>query len=113
MKATISPATAGLALCLLLSLSACAAGQARAHGPSINERQYEQERRIAEGVRSGELTREEAETLRLEQRRIRAEERAYRADGVLSAAEWRELQRELNEADQNIHEEKHDRERRY
>lgn len=106
-----TPTAIGLMLAASLTQSACATQQRVGHGPSINQRQYEQYERIDQGVRSGELTREEAQTLRAEQRAISREERAYRADGVLSAGERRELQRELDEASRNIYEEKHDAER--
>lgn len=98
-----------LLLGVTLTQSACA-GHEPQHRQSIHARQHNQQERIIQGVRSGELSREEAQTLRAEQRAINREERYYRADGVLTPGERRELQRELNEASQNIHEEKHDAE---
>lgn len=95
-----------------LTQAACASHPTRHHS-SINERQAQQRERIEQGVRTGELSREEAQTLRAEQRAIGREERYYRADGVLTPRERHELQRELDEASQNIYEEKHDPERRW
>ena len=110
MKSTVST----LALGLLLSAALTPAVFARdgTRDPGVNARQHHQHDRIQQGVRSGELSREEAQTLRGEQRDIRREERRDKADGVLTGRERRELHRELNEASQNIHEEKHDAEKR-
>lgn len=80
--------------------------------PSINTQQRAQQQRIARGVRSGELTRGEADRLRDEQRDIAREERRYRADGYLSAAERADLQRDLNRASRHIHNEANDRQDR-
>jgi polyhydroxyalkanoate synthesis regulator phasin len=80
--------------------------------PGVNARQHNQSDRIAQGVRSGELTKSEAKSLMQEQRSIRQEERAYKSDGVLNRAERRDLHQDLNEASRNIHNEKHDGETR-
>ncbi len=82
-------------------------------GASIDQRQQQQRERIAQGIRSGELTRAEAHRLMAEQREIRREERAYRADGVLTHAERAELHRELNDASRHIYNETHDAQRRF
>lgn len=76
--------------------------------PGVNQRQHHQHARIAQGVKSGELTRLEARGLRAEQRAIRLEEREFKSDGVLTGAERRELHRDLNEASRDIYREKHD-----
>lgn len=80
--------------------------------PGVNHRQYDQRNRVQQGVRSGELTREEAQTLRGEQRDIRQTEREYKSDGVLTRTERKDLHQEQNQASQNIYEEKHDAEQR-
>lgn len=77
-------------------------------GDSINARQQRQQERIADGVRAGKLTRHEARRLMQEQRAISRKEAAYRADGVLTRAEWRELDRDLNRASQHIYNQRHD-----
>ena len=53
----------------------------------VNNRQHRQERRIEQGVRSGELTHQEAKGWRKEERNIRREERAFKSDGKLTRAE--------------------------
>jgi hypothetical protein len=103
-------ATLSIALLVGATLTQTACAGHEPYRPGVNARQHNQHERIVQGVRSGELSREEAQTLRAEQRAIQREERYYRADGVLTPGERRELQRELNEASQNIHEEKHDAE---
>jgi hypothetical protein len=82
-------------------------------GRAIDRDQHRQHERIVRGVRSGELTREEAHALRTEQRAIRAEERAYRADGVLTPAERADLRHDLNAAGRHIYNETHDADRRH
>jgi hypothetical protein len=77
----------------------------------IDQRQHEQHERIAQGLRSGELTRREADRLMHEQREIRELERQFLADGHLSSRERGALHAELNEASRHIHHEKNDRQR--
>jgi len=80
--------------------------------PGVNKRQHRQKDRIKQGVRSGELTKEEAKSLRGEQKAIRQKERAYKSDGTLTKDERKELHQELNESSKHIAEEKHDTEKR-
>ncbi len=82
------------------------------HDPGVNVRQHHQQQRIGQGVRSGDLTREEARKLEHEQRQIRREERRYLSDGQLTPAERADLQRDLNSASRRIYNERHDAERR-
>ena len=76
--------------------------------PGVNKRQRHQHSRIAEGVKSGELTHSEAKSLRADQHAIRAEEAEFKSDGVLTRGERRELHRDLNESSRDIRREKHD-----
>jgi hypothetical protein len=76
--------------------------------PVVTERQENQKARIAEGVKSGELTRGEARKLRAEQRAIRAEKRMAKADGVVTPEERRKLHHDQNRASHDIHKQKHD-----
>ena len=85
---------------------------AEPHDPGVNARQHRQHERIEQGVRSGQLTRQERKKLAAEQRAIRKEERAYKADGKLSKEERKDLQQDLNAASKHIYEEKHDAEHR-
>ena len=99
--------TLGFGLALLSLGAVC---EARHHG--IDQREHHQARRIAQGVRSGELTRPETRHLLRQQAHIRFRERAFRSDGVLTPRERFVLQRDLNRASHAIHREKHDDQRR-
>jgi hypothetical protein len=76
--------------------------------PLVNERQAHQTHRIAQGVKSGELTHEEAQDLRSGRRDIRQDEQAYKADGVLTQDERRNLHQDQNQQSRDIRAEKHD-----
>ncbi len=80
--------------------------------PGVNARQGFQRDRIGQGVRSGELTKDEAKQLAGEQRAIRKEERAYKSDGKLTKDERKDLHQDLNAASKDIYEQKHDAEKR-
>jgi len=81
-------------------------------GKNIDARQYQQKERIKNGVRSGQLTKEEAKGLVVQQREIRREEHQYRADGKFTKEERKDVQHDLNEASKSIRQEKHDSETR-
>jgi len=83
-----------------------------ARDPGVNARQVNQRERIQQGIRSGELTRGEVRQIGAEQRAIRQEERQYKSDGVLTKAERKDLQQDLNVASKDIYNQKHDAERR-
>jgi hypothetical protein len=76
--------------------------------PLVNERQGNQAARVAGGVKSGELTHDEAQALRTERRDIRELEHTYKSDGALTKEERADLHQELNEQSRDIYEEKHD-----
>ncbi|HYR89248.1 MAG TPA: hypothetical protein VE422_34545 [Terriglobia bacterium] len=79
---------------------------------SINKREHNEQVRIRQGIRSGEVTRAEARRLEAEQARIRVDERFARADGNLTLKERHALQKELNKASRDIYHQKHDRQDR-
>jgi hypothetical protein len=76
--------------------------------PGVNERQANQTARIQQGVKSGELTHDEAQELRTERRDIRDLEHTYKEDGALTRDERQDLHQQLNQQSQEIYEEKHD-----
>jgi hypothetical protein len=76
--------------------------------PFVNGRQAVQQGRIAEGVKSGELTRPEAARLYHQQQVIRREERVYKAEGKLTPAERKDLHQDLNKTSSDIYKQKHD-----
>ena len=68
--------------------------------------------RIRSGIRSGQITREEAREIRERERQIRAERRGYRSDGVLTREERREIRRDEREQDRYIRSQRRDDDRR-
>ena len=69
-------------------------------------------RRIRSGIRSGQITRDEARVLREQRRQIRQEQRAYRSDGTLTRDERRDLRRDRRDYDRLIRSERLDNDRR-
>ena len=80
---------------------------------SVNARQREQQQRIREGLRSGELTRREAGRLEAEESRIRRNEaQARRSGGQFTPRERARIERQLNHSSRDIYRQKHDRQDR-
>lgn len=75
--------------------------------PVATKRQGNQQKRIAEGVASGELKKGEVRKLEKEQRDVQQEKREARADGTVTGAERKEIQKEQNEASRKIYKSKH------
>ena len=82
-------------------------------GQWIDRRQHQQQQRIVQGLRSGELTRHEANRLFSEQRDLRRQERVFRSDGVLSPWERGEMREDLSSAGRHIYNQTHDAQRRF
>ena len=80
-----------------------------ANTPVINRRLDEQRERINQGIRSGELTRREADRLESQEARIRTNLRYDRLDGHVGPCERAQLERELNRTSRNIYRDKHNR----
>lgn len=78
----------------------------------VDRREHRQKQRIMQGLKSGQLTKDEAKGLMQEQREIRAKEQEMKSDGTFTKEERKELHQDLNEASQNISQEKHDAETR-
>jgi len=86
-----------------------AAGAASAATPGIDKRQANQEKRIDQGVASGELTKREARRLEKQQAHINKAENKAKADGVVTAAERKRLHHKQDNASANIYRQKHDK----
>lgn len=108
MKTTISLLLASLVLITGQAYAEQGARHHRPRDPGVNQRQHNQEHRIKQGVRSGQLTKDEVRDLRSEQREIRQEERAYKADGKLTKEERKDLHQDMNDLSKDIYQEKHD-----
>lgn len=80
---------------------------------SINQRQANLDRRIDQGVRSGELTRPEATKVRGEFRTLaRLEDQYRRSGGGLTARERADLDARFDRLSQRVRNQKHDRQAR-
>lgn len=77
--------------------------------PGIQGREKKQEKRIEQGVKSGELTPKEAGKLEAEQAKIKQDEADMKSDGKLTKEERRKLHREQNRANRDIHRMKHNK----
>ena len=97
-----------LGLCAMASAAAFAQdGNPYNNTPRINQRQREQQRRIRQGVRSGELTRGETKSIEKQERDIQQDKRDAKADGVVTTQERREILHDQNQASRRIYRLKH------
>jgi hypothetical protein len=76
--------------------------------PRIDQRQANQEKRIDQGISSGQLTKRETRRLEKEQAHINRAEDKAKADGSVSAKERRQLTKMQNKASRDIYRQKHD-----
>jgi hypothetical protein len=80
--------------------------------PGVNQRQANQTGRIVNGVKTGELTHDEAQGLREGRREIRQTEQEYKSDGTLTREERVDLHQDLNAQSKDIYEARHNDVRR-
>ena len=78
----------------------------------IRKTQVQQQQRIVQGEKSGQLTPEETRKLEAEQRRIQAEKRVAKADGKITPRERRIIRHDQRKASRDIYHEKHDAQKR-
>jgi polyhydroxyalkanoate synthesis regulator phasin len=81
-------------------------------GTRADKRQERQEKRIDQGVKSGQLNEKEAARLNNGQARIDNAETAAQADGKITKKEQRKLENMQDRQSKKIYKEKHDRQRR-
>ncbi|MDP2706200.1 MAG: hypothetical protein Q8O70_01655 [Burkholderiales bacterium] len=75
--------------------------------PGIDKRQANQEKRIQQGVQSGQLTGKEAARLEKGQARIERTEQRAKADGVVTKKERARMQHQQNVQSRHIARAKH------
>lgn len=80
--------------------------------PGANKRMRNQKARIKQGVRSGELTKDEVKELRKGHKEVRKEIRDAKKDGVVTKEERKDIQKDLNAESKKIYQEKHDADKR-
>jgi hypothetical protein len=78
----------------------------------IRHTQKHQTMRINQGVRSGELTRQETKRLVREQKHIQHEKRLARADGKVTRRERKHIRQDQRVASRDIYRQKHDKQDR-
>src|SRR5262249_12973654 len=102
------------AISVSVILSAVAFGQETtgAKTPGIRNRQENQQRRIRQGIRSGELKKGEVKKLEKEQREINQDKKEAKADGTVTAEERKEIHQDQNKASRHIYRAKHNRRNR-
>ena len=77
--------------------------------PNLDKREASQQKRIDQGVASGQLTAKETNNLDKRQAKLAADEAAAKSDGKVTPAERRKLQREANRNSRAIYRQKHDK----
>jgi hypothetical protein len=92
----------------IASLGAFAQAAGPAATPRVDQRQANQEKRIDQGIASGELNKRETRRLEKEQSAINKAEDRAKADGTVTKAERRRLHKMQNHASKDIHRQKHD-----
>lgn len=78
-----------------------------------NAQQVAAKKRIAEGVKSGELTKKETKQLTRQTRNLNKTKRVAKADGVVTKRERAVIHAKKNGLSKNISRQKNDRQNRY
>ncbi|MBC8084266.1 MAG: hypothetical protein H7Z21_13760 [Hymenobacter sp.] len=91
-----------------LTLLAATTSFAQTVAPKVAPRANNDQARIRQGVRSGELTRNEAARAQAQQADARQARQGARADGVVTPVERREIRHEEKQADRVLYKQKHD-----
>jgi polyhydroxyalkanoate synthesis regulator phasin len=97
---------------LVFTLLSVGAYAGNTRDPGIRERIEEQQKRIDQGIASGQLTRREADIVQDNLNRIRAAEARMKADGTLAPRERARLEHMLDRNSKMISKEKHNPVRR-
>lgn len=109
MKRTSSLLIAVLAAFAVPALAQTAPARNPATTPGVDQRQANQQQRIDQGVKSGELTGKEAVRLEKGQERVQKMEDKAKADGKVTPKERERLQQAQSQESKKIYREKHDR----
>ena len=76
--------------------------------PGIDKRQANQEKRIQQGVKSGELNKKEAARLEKREAKLQSDKEKAQADGKVTKKERKQLNHEANRDSKAIYRQKHD-----
>ncbi|HPV83409.1 MAG TPA: hypothetical protein PK866_09800 [Nitrospira sp.] len=105
MKSTIWSAA-------LLSMCVPSFVWAQAETPRIDQRQANQERRIDQGISSGQLNEREANRLNNQQQHVNNMEDKAKSDGVVTKKERARINHAQDRTSRHIARQKHDRQQR-
>jgi hypothetical protein len=97
-----------LALTALMAILFTSVLSAQEATPRVNKRQRIQQQRIEQGAKSGALTKKETRRLEMREAKIQSDKVNAKADGKVTPAERRKLNRELNRSSRAIDRQKHD-----
>jgi uncharacterized membrane protein YebE (DUF533 family) len=78
-----------------------------ASAQTIRQKGKNERHRIAQGVKSGELTKSEAKNLAQDQREIHQEVKAAKADGVVTKEERKDIKQDQRQTSRKIYRKKH------
>lgn len=92
---------------LVAALAITSMANAQTRTPEVTRRQADQEARIHQGVRSGQLTHREANHLQARESKIQRDKMRAKADGRVSPRERAHLRREENRTSRAIYRKKH------
>ena len=106
MKQVVWGAAAVLSVCVASSAFA------QAETPGIDQRQGNQEKRIDQGIASGQLNEREANRLSNQQEHINKMEDKAKADGVVTKKERTKIAKSQDRAPRRIARQKHDAQQR-
>ena len=76
--------------------------------PRVDQRQENQEKRIQQGVQSGELTKKETKHLEKGQAKVQKQENKAMADGTVTGKEAAHLEKAQDKQSKHIYKQKHD-----
>ena len=96
-------------LAALLAAAITVPAFAQTGTPDIDQRQVNQERRIEQGVASGELTPRETRRLEAGQQHVQNMETRAKADGVVTRQERARIHQAQDVQSKRIYRQKHDR----
>jgi hypothetical protein len=86
--------------------------QAQSAAPGVKKRQVNQQKRIKEGVKSGELTGKEVLRLEKQQAKTQRAKKNAKSDGKVTGKERARLHHRQNRTSRQVARQKHDRQKR-
>jgi hypothetical protein len=94
---------------LIATFALTSIAEAQTRTPVVNQRQRNEQRRINQGIRNGELSKNETRHLLADEKDIRKDKRMAKADGHVTTAERRQLRRDENRTSRAIYRDKHNK----